>query len=47
MPDANMERERCFKRERWYDSKRYIERNREVEIFKISRDYEELSLIHI
>ena len=38
---ANVERDRCFKRERWSDSERYIERNREVEIFKISRDYEE------
>ena len=35
VPDANVERER------WYDSERYIERNREVEIFKIGRNYEE------
>ena len=33
--------ERYFKRERCFESERYCERKREVEIFKISRDYEE------
>ena len=35
MSPANVERERCF------ESERYCERKREIEIFKMSRTYEE------